>query len=491
VVGVAIGIDVLHWVYFGVVPSLVARSLAGDRGEKKRHVLEFIVATPSLLGPSIKAFPRFQLVSLYQVAHEHEKAVALARRVLHGAIPVAGLEALIRQHLSDSLEALGRTEEAEAERSLAMQGGVEGQAETFLAKLAEGGVLERANRDAEACAVFERTLELASGQPSSVRARIMAHLSIASFNAGRLADTIRWAEEVFALAPDSSQARILRRMAAVAHGNQGRLDEAERQIHLALEAATEPKAQAELLAIGASYAMRSGALAEAERMAREAESLVPGRLRMPWVILAELAALRGEFAQAIDHLERAQHIEVGHVPALERRAQAAVEKEIGLYLADLGRLDEALARLETAEAELGQNPKLAPGIHAALGWVHALAGGVDQAIAHLDLADNTLEDTGEDRTSRKSALKLLGRAALALDDPQRAENDFRAYMDLVVDPVYRPSVLYFLAECRRRQGDLPGARNLNREAAATDYGVLYERLARERLRSTGAGLGLG
>jgi hypothetical protein len=57
----------------------------------------------------------------------------------------------------------------------------------------------------------------------------MMRLVLSSYNAGRPADTVRWAEAVIELAPNYAARVGARRMAAAGYRGLGRLDEAERQ----------------------------------------------------------------------------------------------------------------------------------------------------------------------------------------------------------------------------------------------------------------------
>jgi hypothetical protein len=87
----------------------------------------------------------------------------------------------------------------------------------------------------------------------------------------------------------------------------------------------------------------------------------------------------------------------------------------------------------------------------------------------------------EDRSTQQAALVFLGRAALLIDEPERAESFLKEYLELEPEPVSYPFVYYHLAECRRRAGDEAGGHEFDTKAASAEFGTRWERLARQRL----------
>src|SRR5947209_12039441 len=82
-----------------------------------------------------------------------------------------------------------------------------------------------------------------------------------------------------------------------------------------------------------------------------------------------------------------------------------------------------------------------------------------------------LKAVPEAHGTHRSALYLLGKAALENNEPERAEEFLRAYLNLNPDPLYRPYAYFHLAECRRRLGDKAGGRALDAQAASTRFGT--------------------
>jgi tetratricopeptide (TPR) repeat protein len=481
-----IGLTVFLQVWFLVLPKNLARLSGGDR-ERDRRWLERIVALP-LGGEVMKVLARFMLGIEYQVAHRHAKAEAQFRRILSragtGLLPA--FEALVRQRLADCVESLGRSEDAAEERRLAAVALYDGK-DTFLAHQAHGKLHERDHRYAEAYRSYERGLALVPEKQKAIRVEFMVHLTLTAFNLGRSANSLRWAEAALELEPAEPYAGMARRMAAIGCNNIGRLADAERYARLAAEFATKPDAKAQSLALAADYVMRRGDLVEAEHLAHEAEAIHPGKMRLPCIVLAAIAKLRGDTDTAIAATERAIPREKSFIPALNRRIQAVYAKEMAALHAEAGRGDIALVQLRAAEPELAGDPKLRVSLDAAAALVHAVRGERTEALARIARSDANRGTIPEDRVTQRAALYLLGKAALVLNDPARAESHFHTYLELEPNPVFLPYVHYHLAECRRRLGDLDGGQAHDRQAAAFHFGTLHERLARERLAAEGAG----
>jgi Flp pilus assembly protein TadD len=92
-------------------------------------------------------------------------------------------------------------------------------------------------------------------------------------------------------------------MAALGYNNLGQLDDAERHLRIAIDFATSPRNRAGPLALLAACVMRRGDLDEAERISHEAETLLPGKQRLPRKIIALIEKARGHLEEAIRALE--------------------------------------------------------------------------------------------------------------------------------------------------------------------------------------------
>jgi tetratricopeptide (TPR) repeat protein len=229
--------------------------------------------------------------------------------------------------------------------------------ESFVSLRARGNLLDREHRYAEAVAAYERALELAPPDDDHIHINLMMHMALSHFNAGRPAETLRWAEAVIGLDPTGSMRPGARRLAALACGNLGRLDEAERHARAGVELAPSAEQRAEALALLAEYVVRRGDLDEAERTARDAEAMLPGQKRMPWFIIARIERERGCLEEAVRALEQARSIPMGQIPAARRRVDAAIDVHLATAQVQLGRADFAPGAARSGRAGTGRRPE--------------------------------------------------------------------------------------------------------------------------------------
>jgi tetratricopeptide (TPR) repeat protein len=482
-------IPVCVWVFgvfwFVFVPRISLRLALGDR-DRQRWILRWIVNTPFPGGAKILA--RFMLAHNLQVAQRYEEAELLYRAILRdlGRHVYPGLESQIRHGLADTVDALGRREEAQFEREQAATV-LHGAKETLITLQAQGKLLDRENRYAEAYTAYERALALAAPNNELLRAELMMQLTLSAFNAGRLADCLHWAEATLELDPPDRLKDVARRMAAVGCSSQGRLEDAARHARVAAEAARTPEARADALGLLADYMMRRGDLDGARRVAHEAEELTPGRKRLPVVIIGGIAKERGDHAEALRAYERAASIPEGHVPALNRRANATIQKIIAVTQAELGRADLAHAALDQSEAEFAGDPKQMATFHGMAALAHALLNEPKATQERIAAAEAARGAMPTDISVQKSVLYYVGRAAFLIGASDQADDLFRAYLELNPDPIYHSCAYYYLGECRRLKGDLTEAKELYTRASSTHFGSRWEDLARERLAALDTG----
>jgi tetratricopeptide (TPR) repeat protein len=481
--GVIVGVPLAHGFYFGMLPAWLIPLATRGRPTLRRRLLGAVVATPSLMGSTNKAESMSRLVALCQAERRFADGEFIARAALsRGELP-AVLESRLRHRLADCLEEMGLEEEAELERARA-RGIVKGQErDAFLEWFAEGRLHQRNHRYGAACEAYRHALDLLPEPRVEERDGVLTHLVVASTHAHLPAETVRWGEAQLALKPHGPNAAAIHATVAASHDVLGRYQEAEDHVRAGLNLAKAPGTRADLLIQAAGHACRRGALNEAECMAADAEALGPRAVGASLMVQARVHGLRGEYTPAIKLLEQARKRGPMPMAQAEARRIAEIDRWMALYHVRLGQTDRALMRLAWAEDVVGDDPRLKPGIDAAFAWIHAVRREVAAAHARLASAEAGLQQTDVEPKRRRTHWLLLGHARLALGDAAGAEPWYRAFLELDPEPVYRPQALYFLAECRQRQGDLAGAIALDREAASTDIGLLYERLARERLAS--------
>jgi tetratricopeptide (TPR) repeat protein len=479
------GAIALHWAWFVLVPRWSLELAGGDRDRQSR-LLRWVINTPIPGGPQVRA--RYLLAANEQEAGRYAEAEAGFRSLLDdyrdGMSLPPGFESLLVSHLADTLEASGRRDEAIAERDRAVMARKPDQ-ETSVGFQIQGQWLDRDRRYAEAVAAYERALASCPPEQRATRVGLMMHLALSSFNAGCPADMLRWADAVISIDPGGPREHQARRLAAIACSNLGRLQDAERHARSAWDRAQTPKQCAEAMALLGEYVMRSGDLDGAERIALEAEAILPGGSRTPWIVLSLIQRERSRFQPAIEALERARTIPIGPIPAGNRRADAMIDLLLALDHADLGHHDVARELIGRAEEELAGDEKLTALLDATAALTYALAGEREEAVARIGSVDKGRHAFPEDRGTQDSVLSRLGWATLEVGRPERAEAFLREFLDRRPDPLYLPYAWYLLGGCRRRLGDESGGRECDVKAASTRTGCRWERYARERLAAEG------
>ena len=232
--------------------------------------------------------------------------------------------------------------------------------------------------------------------------------------------------------------------------------------------------------------MRRGDLDEAERIAREAEAVLPGKKRMPWIVIGMIEKLRGNDEEAIRALDHAKTIVMGHIPAMTRRADAAIDKELAVLHAELGRGDDALALIAGAESEFAGDPKLTVSLDAAAALVHALGHKRDPALARIASAE-------EGRASAAKTVRPSERCSTCSAGPPSCSTSpggrrVSSASISIAGPILcsTPTRGIILADAGGGSATSPRGADCDRKAASTRFGTLWERLARERLAAEGA-----
>jgi tetratricopeptide (TPR) repeat protein len=481
-----VGIPLLgfaHALYFFRLPAWANRRYGHSDLGRLQRILERVVATPSLFGDVMKKPARAILADIYLAQGRHADVVAQCRAILSHRKNPPALEAHVRRHLADSLEALGQVDEAESHRQ---------RAEACLARApddplrlqTQGILLARGGQHSEARALFERGLAMVPESDRDRRAAFMSHILLACFNAGRPEEATLWANKVLA-AGEGRYLGIAHRMAGTAHGQMGRLEEAEEHLRKAHELATaqgDAGEAGQVLAQLAGIEMRRGRLTEAYKACQEAAALDPKAVVHALTTQSQVLRIWGRFEEVLELLRRAGEAESVSIPAQMRLIRAMHALEIARNEAEIGRVDDAWDHVQEAVSELGNDPKLGPQCDAVAAWILALRDEADDSRRAAVRAAARLPTFEHDRGTAQNILTSLGRAACARGDHDEGEEYWDRYLALGPDPVNRPTALYFRGECRRHQGDLSAARADFREAVALGLDTHATRLARQRLR---------
>jgi tetratricopeptide (TPR) repeat protein len=479
----------LHHLYFVALPRRAVKKYADTDPERLRRYLERVVATPSLMGKSMKLVPHLLLVGHFLPKARHAEAAGHCRAVLDivsGAQDperFGPLEANTRRKLADCLEALGQHDEAAEELRLAGER-IDHSSDDTRRYLAEGALLERQDRHDEAYQTYERALKTTAGSNTPGRVKCMMHLVVSAHRAGRIAECLSWAEQVIALGAKGNTLRNAHRMAGVALGELGQLDESEshqrRAYDLAVAAGNTPAA-AEILGTLADCLFKRGQLAEANEAAIRAAATDPNGVRLSLFVQAQVFNEWGRFEEALAFHERYREGVPMATPFRERRILAVHTLAVARAEAECGRVEDAWRRVEGTLPELAADAKLDLRGQAIACWILAARGLADQSRGVAARVEARLGDFAGDPSTRRVCLYYLARAACTRGDHQDGIAFWTRYLAAGPDPVYHPTAFFLRGECHRQLGRPSDARTDYRAAAATNLDTHHARLARRQL----------
>jgi tetratricopeptide (TPR) repeat protein len=478
------GCLLLTWSWLVVVPS-VSRRLAFGNPNLQRRILGWVILSP--FSPASKVHARFVLAVCDQAANRHAEAEVLYRLILHdnAGRTVPEFESLVRQRLAATLDALGRPDAARAESARAAAA-LERGPETLLTMHTKAKLLEREQHYADAYTAYERAFALASPAEQAKCFELKARLSHCALRSGQAAESLRWATAVVDHDPKGPFGVAALFFAANAAVSLGRLDDAERYAYTAANLSRTDQQHADARALIAHCEMRRGNLDDAERRARAAAALATVRHSLPWMTLANVAAQRGCFDDAIRALEQAIKPLEGQTDRSSRRELATIQLLCALYQAEAGRNEVALTLLRQAKVEHAGDGKELVAYHLSAALVCGLANERDLARAQIAAAEQGRTQFLSDGATQRAAYLHLGRAALLIGEPEQARSWLRSYLELTPDPLYLPCTYYLLAESCRLLGDAGDAEELYGKAASSRIGTRWEDLARQRLAASGA-----
>lgn len=478
-------LSALHWFWFIALPTRWLKRLARGNPPREKQLLEWIEASPALLGDAMKVAVRMRLVYVYEREHRFDAVERLCRKMLAHRLP-RGLESTIRAHLADALDALGRRAESESERER-IQEVLAGTLDKPLEQLARGNLLMSQDRHAEACEAYEQGLGIVPVDKPDFRLKFMNKLAIAALRAGRPADALSWADQAIAGGAGQPWLSLMHRMAALACSNMGRLEESERHLHLAEDAARargDSAGVSQCLALLANLAHHRGQFEQAFTLCRQAAAMDHEACRPAWLLEAELHRLQGRYDEAISLLARAQEAPQHGKAAAARQGQAVCMLSAAWIEAERGQGERAWTLLQQALGELGNDAKLGLWCDGTAAWVCALLGRRAQAERIYAQAAPRIDALGDDRATQLNLHALLGKASFALGDYARAAEHWEAFLTHAPEAVNRPSGGYYLGEARLKLGDLAGAREAFGDSVAVGIDSHHARLARERLQTT-------
>ncbi len=433
-------------------------------------------------------------------AKRYAEAAAVFQAVLKRR-PPAGIEADTRRRLADTLDILGRSEEAAQERERAEAAATKGGTDPAALE-AKGVLLERQGRHDDACFYFDLAVKKMPNLPGA-RSPLMAKLALAHHAAGRSAETLRWAQMSLANSPNKVIKPLMHRMSGIALSDQGDLEQAEAQHRLALELTEKlgnPDETAQSLALLASLLSKKGHYEEAIIAARRSREVAPNPSRMDIAVEAECLRDMGRFDEARAVMRR--HFDGPRFPQphVERKMQA---------LGSLG-MTWIETRAEQPEAAWGHLEAVREGLKASVNsavWPPAPSAGVEEKLVLWcdATAVNILSQKGKDAEARalresvesrlmpfasdyatlRGTYFHLARASLQMGDLAECHSYCQRYAECRPSPSSMPTLYYLLGETHLRLGEIETARGFFRQAVALGIDSLDARRAQARLNELG------
>lgn len=429
-------------------------------------------------------------------------AEAHFRQLLERRLP-PGVEADTRRRLADTLDILGKPQEATSERAQ-IEAIVAANPKEARAQQAWGDLLKNKHQYDAACEAYIYAL---AGTPHSnrpERATIMAKLAHANYDAGRPEETVRWAACSLASFPSPNIRRSMERMSGIGSSDLGDLEKAEQHyrnsLHLSnLSDSAEQVAQD--LGILAGVHFKRGQFQEAIAACHQARQMFEGSLSTTaCTIEAECLREMGRFEEARAVMAQFRSMPKFDQPKLVHRMEALGALGCAWIEVRADQPEAALAFLEQARAGFAA----APGTGEA--WPPAPQKGDDKLLLWCDatksLALAQRGDTDASRMLRESVLSRLnffdedrntclltysslGRAAFVLGDLTDCQNLLQQYFDCWP---YAPGLLsanYWLGETYLRLGETEAACEAFREAIAPGIDSLDAQRASARLDEIG------
>lgn len=478
VVGVLPADAVLHV----ILPHLIGRNSLGTPG--RCRLLSLIAAIPSLSGERGKVFAGLPLLRMLNHLGRAEEAHRLGERLLGLKLPVI-FESEVRFRVADSLETLGRADEARLLRDQA-RASLEGGPPDAASRLLSGQLKEAQGDLPGALEDYSKAVQFAGPAESETKAKALLKLALAEFHSGKVDDAATHAAMAAELAKNPQVRFFALRGASLCFATQGDLEQSDHYGRLACDLGRErgdPQELAKVLAHLAENLIKRGRLAEAFEAVEEARRIKD--VRECHTILYEIHRSAGRFEQALEELETAARTGAFGLGRYEVKMQALYDFGASRLLVDLNRIDEASVRLERSIRALSGDPKNALWCKAAAGRIAALRGERENAHALMAEVADGQATFAQDRQTQQLCLTLRARSCQALGEFEQASEAWEQYLAASPNAVDQPGVLYNLGECRLGQGDHAAAIDFFQRAGALGLETHESNLARRRLAELG------
>lgn len=416
--------------------------------------------------------------------------------------PPTGVEADTRRRLADTLEVLGKAEEAAGERERAAAVIARNPLDA-MTQQAQGDLLNRKHQYDEACVAYSAALTRTPALDRPGRALIMAKLAIAHYEAARPAETVRWAQSALASQPNSLTRLSMERMSGVGYADQGDLEQAEYHYRQALDLSQRsgsPQDIARDLGILAGIYQKRGQFEEAIATSHEARKMFADPTRLSFSMEAECLREMGRFDEARAVMDQRRRAPGFDQPWMECRMQALWALGSAWIETRADQPEAALVFLEQAHAGFvadtgkgsiwppppqGNDDKLLLWCDAVKSLALAQRGDLQAATLMCESVLDRLPRFAQDRATRLGVYNHLGRAAFVSGNMVECQEMFRDYLACRPNPLGLPLAHYWLGEAHLRSGEADAAREEFQQAIAPGIETLEARRAQARLDELG------
>lgn len=343
---------------------------------------------------------------------------------------------------------------------------------------------------ASAIAQYEAALRATPSFFRFARTRYLIQLALASYNSGRMDDCLAYSERAFTVPPPKELLPMAHSTAGLALADMGRFPEAERHREQAASLAEKlgnvPQA-AQHLASLASVQMMQGKLSEAVATARWAASKGSDAAKIALVMESECHRAWGQWDAAREAIRQAQATAPYKVAKMQQRSEATMQLGMAWVELDAENPGAGLELLEKADHELRTDERLHLWCEASRARALAMLGRRDEAEAAIRDVEAAIAARPSDRASRALGMAMLGYAADALGQHERARSFWEQYIAHTVAPVYFPGAYFHLGESNLHLGDSTKALEWYRKSLECGIDTYKSRLARGRIQQlTGA-----
>ncbi|BDI28990.1 hypothetical protein CCAX7_10410 [Capsulimonas corticalis] len=471
-----------EWFVFTFLPHHAQRLAARGEIDRGIAILERLNKLTFWVRGGLSVLTRYRLAGLYAQAQRYRESVDLYQSLLkHRLTP--SLEGDIHLRLADCWEGLGLSSDAATERFEAHDRAHRAEADPA-SRRTEGMLLERENKYAEACVAYEQGLSATPLSDKITRAIFLGHLCVASFNAGRMDQVIRWTDEATTTRCLGDVGASIHGMAAVATSNMGDFARAEHHSQQRYEIALSKNNKddaAEALAFLASIHKRQGRFVEAIETVDRAIALSAKAGRTANMSKAECLETIGDFDGALQAFDACADAPGIWVPTLQQRNLAVVSLGRARALLGAGRPEEADPHLRKAEREFMCDEKLSLWCHSLRTWLDASMGKRAAAAQGIAFLESHIAKFPHDRGTALSLAASIARAVYLLGDYEQSRDLWRQYLAMIPDPVEFPKGYYFLGESLLALGESQAAREAFTQAVDQKIDTHFARLAHAKL----------